>query len=532
MQRRKSWLGGRRLGPLILLLAVFAGNPPAIPAQDVESTDADADAWVGERVITRYGTVLRVGDKIVDDGGRRANLSRGRDQVAFRVYKVERANGPWLWIVPERTGVAGWVKAEDLIPLDHAVDRYTDEINAHPQDPARYNARGNAWRALGELDKAIDDYSEAIQLAPQSAYAHNNRGLIWRAKNEPGKAIADFTEAIHLNPQSAYAFNNRGVAWRSEKEYDKAIDDFNEAIKLDPHSAFAHHNRGWAWFAKGEYAKAVDDFTKAVDIRPERAPARHDRGWAWYAEKEYDKAIDDYNEAIRLNPEYALAFHDRGLAWYAKADYDRALADFNASIHLNPNSAHAFNNRGNVWVEKKEYDKAIADYNEAIRLDPDFAAAHYNKALARLATGHHNIADDARASIAKADWSNKTWPIYAAIIGNLGARRAQDDGAAKTFLDDVESKADKSLWPYPVARYLKGEIDQETLLSLAGDDAKTTEARFYLAFDQLLNGRTDDARENFQWVQNHGTTAFARIAAAELDRLAEGLDIAADGEPN
>lgn len=525
MWRRESRLGGFRLVPRILLLFALAITPSPVAAQDA---GAEADSWVGKRVVTRYGTVLRVGDKVVDDGGRRENLGRGRDQVVFRVYKVDQANGPWLWIVPERTGVAGWVKADDLISLDQAIDRYTEEIEAHPEDPARYNARGNAWRALGELDKAIDDYSEAIKLNPKSAYAHNNRGLVWRAKNEPGKAIADFTEAIQLNPKSAYAFNNRGVAWRAEKDYDKAIDDFNEAIKLDPKSAFAHHNRGWTWYAKGDYEKAIDDFAKAIEINPAHAAVHHDRGWAWYAEKEYDKAIDDFDEAIRLNPALAIAFRDRGLAWYAKADYDRALDDFNEAIRLNPGSAHAYNNRGNVWVEKKEYDKAIADYDEAIRLDPDFATAHYNKALAKLATGHRDIADDALTSIAKADWS-KTWPIRAAIIGHLSARGAQKDDVAKALLDDIEAKADKTLWPYPVVRYLRGEIDEKALLELAKDDDETTEARYYLAFDQALTGRIDDARENFRWVETHGAPAFARIAAAELNRLAEGLDIAADG---
>src|SRR4051794_8877886 len=90
------------------------------------------DPWVGKRVITHYGTVLQVGGQVVDDEGRSKNLAiSGRDSSTFRVYRVERTNGPWLWLVAEKElGVRGWTKVERVVPYDQAIDYLTGVIRS------------------------------------------------------------------------------------------------------------------------------------------------------------------------------------------------------------------------------------------------------------------------------------------------------------------------------------------------------------------------------------------------------------------
>jgi len=469
-ERRDRWW----LGPLAVLVAM--GGLARVSAQEAAKDAADASAWVGRRVVTKYGTVLQVGGKVVDDAGRKGNQARGRDLAAFRVYRVDQASGPWLWIVAERSGVAGWAKADDLISLDEAVAYYTKQILANPSDPSRYNARGNAWRALGQLDDAI----------------------------------ADYTEALRLNPRSVSALANRGNAWRARRDYDKALADFTEALRIDPESAVAHHNRGIVWTAKGDHVSAIADFTEALRLNPNLARAHLGRARAWRARGEHDKAIADYNEAIRLDPGYAAARHDRGRAWFVKKEYDKALEDFTEALRLNPQSTTARQNRGLVWYVKREYDKALEDFAEAIRLGPKLA-------LARGGRRGGPPADHAE----EASEGPET-PIYAAIVGHLGARRSEKDDAAKAFLDDVEANADKTLWPYPLVRFLRREIDEQALLDLATDTDKMTEARCCLALDELLNGQTAEAMENFRWVKDRGRPGFeVDLAAAELDRLAK-----------
>ena len=163
--------------------------------------------------------------------------------------------------------------------------------------------------------------------------------------------------------------------------------------------------------------------------------------------------------------------------------------------------------RANVWKARKEFDIAIADYNQAIRLDPGTSWPRLMKALVRLTTGREEVVADARSAIEADAWKG-TSPIYAAIVGHLGARRVKQDGAARQFLDDADHQADKGLWPYPIVRYLRHQSDEHDLLAQATDTDKMTEARCYLAFDQLLRGGTQEARGNFLWVKDHGTPGF------------------------
>ena len=58
--------------------------------------------WVGQRVITKYGTPLRFGSQAV------------YVDTVFPVYKVDQLKGDWLWLVSG--GVSGWVRSSEVVP--------------------------------------------------------------------------------------------------------------------------------------------------------------------------------------------------------------------------------------------------------------------------------------------------------------------------------------------------------------------------------------------------------------------------------
>jgi len=266
---------------------------------------------------------------------------------------------------------------------------------------------------------------------------------------------------------------------------------------------------------------AIDYYTSEIQANPSDASAYLSRGGVWMARGEFDIAIADLTEAIRFDPAYAAAFNNRGLARRAMNDYDKAIADYTEAIRLDSRYVNAYANRGDAWSRKRKYEMAIADYNAAIRLDPNNPWPYFSKALTWLSMTRGEVVAAARASIEEGSWRGKA-PIYAAIVGNLGARRVNNYEAANAFLVDADAHADKTLWPYPIVRYLRREIDENTLLGQAsGNNARMIQARCFLGFDQLLRGDLLEARRNFEWVKNYGTPGLMEVdlAAIELDRL-------------
>jgi len=294
-------------------------------------------------------------------------------------------------------------------------------------------------------------------------------------------------------------------------------------------------NNGWLWLkAEGQGIAGwatvndvvpVDDaigfFTNQIRANPGDAFAYQMRAQIWReVKKELDIALGDYNEALRLDPS-VTSYNNRGLLWHDKKDYDKAIADYNEAIRLDPNLALAYNNRGNAWSDKKDYDKAIADYNEAIRLDPKYVYAFYNRTIAFWLTGRDaNVISGVKDVLGIGGWRGEL-STYAAILGDLAARRAGKDDEARKFLDDVKSNGDTTAWPYPIVRYLRGEIDEKELLTASTDDDKRTESHANLGIDLSLKGKPDEATAHFRWVKEHGNPGFTEytLSLAELERL-------------
>jgi tetratricopeptide (TPR) repeat protein len=186
------------------------------------------DIGPGQRVITKYGTVLKLGKE--GDGEKPiANLDvSGRDAQLFRIYRVERQDGLWLRLRAEREGAYGWARVEDVIPFDRAIDYLTSEIRANPGDPARYVTRGSVWSERKEYDRAIADFGEAIRINAEFAVVYTNRSRTWNKKKDYPRAIADFGEAIRLDPKDSTAYNSR--AWLRATCPDAGFRDGEEAV--------------------------------------------------------------------------------------------------------------------------------------------------------------------------------------------------------------------------------------------------------------------------------------------------------------
>jgi lipoprotein NlpI len=231
-------------------------------------------------------------------------------------------------------------------------------------------------------------------------------------------------------------------------------------------------------------------------------------------------AVTSFDKAIRLKPDYAEAYNTRGIAHDNLAQFERALKDYDEAIRLNPRYTEAYYNRANANSDAGHYEESLKDYGEAIRLNPAYAEAYHNRALAYIASARSEAASDARVYLELRGWKEKQSP-YMVLVGYFGDRRAQRDTVARQLLDEAVTKADTTSWPYPIIRYLRGEITADALLATATDNDQRTEARAYAGLHLALSGQRNEALPHLRWVKDNGNKRFIEyiLAVRELDRL-------------
>lgn len=258
--------------PLVIGLGI------AILAVPSASLQAQADpGWVGKRVVQKTSKI-----RLRPEG----TPSEPKD--VLWVYRVERVDGDSLWLQAEEVGVSGWAQASDVVPIEQAIDFFSDYIRAHPGD----------------------------------VYGYQRRATIrMQERKELAQALADLDEAIRIDPTQGFLFNTRGSVHLLRKDYDRAIADYGEAIRLQPKRIDIHYNRGGAWLLKGEYDRAIADFNAVIRGLPKSASAYAWRGVVRMNLKEYGSALTDFNTAIRLDPKMVDAYASR--AWLLATCPDR-----------------------------------------------------------------------------------------------------------------------------------------------------------------------------------------------------------------
>jgi tetratricopeptide (TPR) repeat protein len=237
---------------VIVVCCGLSWEPPRLQAEEKKT-------WVGKKVMPiKEDLELRIVDK--------NDQWRVIGTVKDTFITVQKEDGHWIKV--RSVGVLGWIDKADVVLFEDAIDYWTRQIKANPQDARYYVMRAVVWQEKDDLDLAMKDLDQAIALQPQDANIWMERGSTWDLKKEYEKAINDYNEAIRLDPKNPLAYENRGITWNNKKEYDKAIKDMNEAIRLAPENGSPICNRGVVWRDKKEFAKAFADFEKAVRLEP------------------------------------------------------------------------------------------------------------------------------------------------------------------------------------------------------------------------------------------------------------------------
>lgn len=267
---------------------------------------------IKQQVVMKYPMPIRDGDRIVDEGNQ------------FRVYTVAKVENDRIRVSFE--GISGWVRLDDLVPLDQAIEFYTSEVTNKGDRIQVYLYRGLVWEYLNEMDKAIADFSVATRLWPNEYAPFVCRGNAYSRQRDVERALADYNESIRLEPEYAWQYLSRAEIHFAMSDYDKAIADCDEVIRRDPErNGPGVRGEGLRRDALQEMAKREEQLAKLRErIRqdPRDLNAYLWRAWYRWTMKDYHSALADYNQATQIEPANAAA-------WVYLAGFLAACPDVN-----------------------------------------------------------------------------------------------------------------------------------------------------------------------------------------------------------
>ena len=392
----------------------MAFAPGDSPAQQPVGND-----WIGKRVVPKYrGFTLKIENQVIDPKG------------AIEIYRVEQVNGPSLRL--HATQLNGWAPADQVVPVEQAIEFFTDYIRSHPGDAYGYTMRAhNLAIEKKELDIALGDYNEAIRLDPTNAYAYNNRGNAWserRNTTRPSpittKPSGSIPSTLSLTTTAASPGETRRNTTRPSPITTRPSDSIPSTPSPTATAARLVEQEG---VRQGDRRLQRGHPTRSQDAR-----AYNNRGNAWRDKKEYDKAIADYNEAIRLDP--------KGRRCVQQPRQRLAREEGIRQGHRRFQRGHPTRSQeclpltttaATPGATRSEYDKAIADFNEAIRLDPNDAVV-LQQPRHRLA-GQEGIRQGDRRLQRGHPTRSEVRPLASLAAASPGAKKQEYDKAIADY---------------------------------------------------------------------------------------------------
>jgi len=217
---------------------------------------------------------------------------------------------------------------------------------------------------------------------------------------------------------------------------------------------------------------------------------------------DWNRALQLYDQALQagdLPPAtQARVLGLRANAYGVKGVHDKAGADFAAAMVLTPNDPAPYVGRSILDRQMADYASAMADASAAIALKPDYVLGYTNRGLAEFYAGRFAAAAE---DFTKSQAADPGEPDFVLWLHLSRARAGQDD---KDELARNAARLDPEAWAGPAVALFIGRIGPQDLADKAINENPTVErqqgceASFYLGEYALLQGRPDDAKQNFR----------------------------------
>jgi len=315
--------------------------------------------------------------------------------------------------------------------LASAVNIWSTEIEAHPENAESWVGRASVKRMIGDYHGAQDDLDHALELNANSVPALISRAAVRRRLADLRGAAKDIDRAVELAPRSYQAFAERSSLRFALNDMQGAMADYNYAITINPEmnkqaakysysansqpqitirdardvskvdtNKSAAENKTIAETKSGNENKTIID-TKSSAETKSSSETKSSAEIKTATDTRSNEVSDTHYTSAELAHLNNTAVHEINLKHFASA-----IKTFERLLEISPNYAHAKDNlviaHNNYGLElaMRHPEEALKQFRAALYLDPSQAAIRKNVSAIMRENGQDPTSIEDRMTIA------------------------------------------------------------------------------------------------------------------------------------
>ena len=229
-----------------------------------------------------------------------------------------------------------------------------------------------------------------------------------------------------------------------------------------------------------------------------------ERGWILTELGKYDKAERSFETAIQLNPEkerLAYCTYMVGQLRLRKGQGTEALPYFLRAGSLGYERKEILLASGRALSFDLEFERAMEKYELAIDEAPAESGPYLSRVILLMGAGRWNEAvQEAKLDCVRTRKADEGSQLMA-IAGYLAAKAGMTQGPEQ-ILREIQLRCDKRQWPYPIIRYLLGDLSSTGLHEVADSRGKMTDVQSVFAIQFADKESKADVHQ--RWVMESG----------------------------
>ncbi len=297
--------------------------------------------------------------------------------------------------------------------LASAVNIWSTEIEAHPENAESWVGRASVKRMIGDYHGAQDDLDHALELNANSVPALISRAAVRRRLADLRGAAKDIDRAVELAPRSYQAFAERSSLRFALNDMQGAMADYNYAITINPE--MNKQAAKYTYSANSQPQITIRDARDVSKVDANKSVAENKtitdtKSSAETKSSSENKTVtdtksSDISETHYTSAELAhlnnTAVHEINLKHFASA-----IKTFERLLEISPNYAHAKDNlviaHNNYGLElaMRHPEEALKQFRAALFLDPSQAAIRKNVSAIMRENGQDPTSIEDRITIA------------------------------------------------------------------------------------------------------------------------------------